>query len=137
MEFIATVKDGRVESDLREMMKQCVRQHEGKTIRISIKRFVRKATDNQHRFFHGPFLAKCVAMYHEVGNMELEEDDVKFLLKQQFGIKQKIRQPDGSEATALKSLSEYTTIEIEQFMERIRVHHAPFGFALPYPNEDV
>ena len=138
MIYIGAVdKQGHLDAGLRQLIAQQLQGLAGKNVRVKITKFVKPRSDNQNRFFHGAFLDACTQMYHDAGNIDLDEDDVKLLLKQQFGVRVRVAQPDGSEAYNLKSTADYTTVEMEDFMEKIRAHYAPFGYALPYPNEAV
>lgn len=139
MKFIGQVDmKGHMPDDLRQLIATNLRSQAGKMVTVEIKRFVKRRTDNQNRFFHGPFLNACLAMYHEFGNVHMDEDDVKDDLKKLFGLRtDEITRPDGTVERGLKSTRDYTTIEIEEFMEKLRAHFAPYGYMLPYPNEVI
>lgn len=138
MKFVGTVdKHGHLEIDLRELIASQMRALAGSTVTISITKFVRKRSDNQNRFFHGPFLTACVLMYHDAGNIDMDDEAVKEDLKELFGLRHAaVTRPDGTVVRPLKSTADYTTIEMEDFMEKLRSHFAPFGYSLPFPNEN-
>jgi len=105
----------------------------GKEISITIGQYVKQRSRAQNSFFHGAFMDAVMDMYHEVGN-DYTNDEVKQQLKSRFGLKKKVTAPDGKVTEELVSTREYTTIQIEDFMTKIRAWAAPFK-QLPFPNE--
>lgn len=126
-----TVKESQLD-DLAELqLLAAVAANNDKQIIITIERGRKKRSLNQNAFFHGPFLEGCQSMFIEAGN-EMSLEMVKDVLKHKFGINEHIVMPDGSRDVAAKSTAEYTTGEIEDFMDKIRAWAGAFGYDLPY-----
>lgn len=136
MIYVGTVdRKGLLEGSVRKMIANQLATLPGKTVKITVVKMSKTITDKQRNFFNGPFLNACVAMYHDAGNVHMDKDDVKEDLKKLYGLTEPFIRPDGEHEDKLKSTEEYSTVEIETFMEQIRAHFAPFGYPLPFPNE--
>ncbi len=108
----------------------------GKRVRITIELLGKRRSCQQNRFMHGPFFAAVQQAHLEAGQL-LSPEEVKDMLKQEFGLKTIRRGISGNDVVVLKSTAQYTTTECEDFMTRIRAHYAQFGFELPFPNEHL
>lgn len=126
-----TVKEGQLDDNADLQLLAAIAANEGKQIVITIERGRKKRSLNQNAFFHGPFLEGCQSMFIEAGS-ELSVDMVKECLKRKFGLKIPVKMPDGSEEYEPKSTADYTTGEIEDFMDKIRAWAGAFGYDLPY-----
>lgn len=113
-----------------------IRRNEGKRVRVSVALAKKRRSLNQNSFFHGPFLDACTDMFNEAGN-NLDRNEVKEMLKRKFGLKVTIKMPDGTEEQVSKSTRDYTTIEIEDLMTKIRAWAAFYTVQLPFPNEEA
>lgn len=132
----ATVKESRLDDYAELQLLAAIAANDDKRIIITIERGTKKRSLNQNAFFHGPFLDACYEMFIEAGN-EMGVEMVKDVLKHKFGINHHILLPDGSRDVAAKSTAEYTTQEIEDFMDKVRAWAGAFGYDLPVPNENV
>lgn len=129
--IFATVKEAQLNEEADLQLMATIAQHEGKQIVITLERGRKKRSLGQNAFFHGPFLMGCQEMFLEAGS-ELSVDMVKECLKRKFGLKIPVKMPDGSEEHEPKSTADYTTSEIEDFMDKIRAWAGAFGYDLPY-----
>lgn len=129
--IFATVKEGLLNDEADLQFLAAVAANDGKQIVITIERGRKKRSLNQNAFFHGAFLQGCHQMFTEAGN-EMSQNMVKEALKRKFGLKVPVKMPDGSEEYEPKSTAEYTTGEIEDFMDKIRAWAGTFGYDLPY-----
>jgi hypothetical protein len=125
------VRDGQLDELADLQLLAAIAANTEKDIVITVERGRKKRSLNQNAFFHGPFLEGCQNMFLE-GGSELSADMVKECLKRKFGLKIQVKMPDGSEEYEPKSTADYTTSEIEDFMDKIRAWAGAFGYDLPY-----
>lgn len=108
-------------------------EFEGKMVEVNINLPKRKRTNPQNRFFHGPLLS---IMSEAMG--ELTKKETKEILKSMFLKDYKIIETDKGEIAVeyIKNTSDLSTVEFEEFNEKIRIWAASFlGCVVPYPNE--
>lgn len=134
LEFESIVTNGRLEPAVAGSIAGALAKAEGKWVKIALSMRRRRRTLNQNSFFHGPFLDAATWMFNESGNT-LDREEVKSMLKEMFGLKVRVKMPDGLERIIPKSTKEYTTIEIEDLMQKIRAWAAQYNQELPIPNE--
>lgn len=134
-----TIHTDVVDGDFKEVARNHIRHFlkglNGKRVTVAIRPFVKTRSSNQSRFLHGVFLKAMQGMFHDAGS-ELSAEQVKELFKEKFGVRESITMPDGSAHDVLKSTAKYSTVEIEESMERARSWAANYGVMLPFPNED-
>jgi hypothetical protein len=134
VEYISLVGNGKLEGWASDSIKKLLARMEGKRLRVTIAVYVKKRTDNQNRFLHGVFLPAMYEMYCEFGN-DFDIGMVKEIFKEMFCPRIPVILPDGTEEMYPVPTSELTIIQCEEAMEKARAYFAPFGQALPYPNE--
>lgn len=136
IEFDGVVKQGHMPPSVRMGIADALKRAEGKRVCIRLAEYRRRRTLSQNAFFHGPFLEAVTEMFNEAGN-SLDPDTVKDMLKEMFGLKILVKMPDGVEKYVPKGTRNYTTIEIEDFMTKIRAWAANYDKELPFPNEGL
>lgn len=128
------VSAGKVPVSISIAVRDAVAAARGKKLKLTLAAAKKYRTDNQNRFFHGPFIEDVTQVFRNAGN-NVNESQVKQYMKELFGLREKITMPDGKQNEVLKSTADYTTIEIEEFMTKIRVWGAEYGFSFCFPNE--
>lgn len=116
----------------------------GKEVRVIVRKDYNKVSTKEHRFYRGPFLDAVMDCFIEAGHpfQKYNTDDrdtAHNFLKQAFGPKENLHLPVPSPAENIPvSMSRWTTVETEEYMERIRQWMSEiFGAVLPYPNEEL
>lgn len=127
------VTDGQLSDCAQVELMAAIAYHDGKDIAIRVERKRKKRSLNQNAFMHGPFFDALHAMFEEFGH-EYDMTMVKAIFKKQFGVKQLVKLPDGTEELIEKSTAEYDTKECEDCMEKARRRYAEY-WQLPYPHE--
>lgn len=134
VEFTGEVRNGHLPSTVRQSISSLLSRMEGKRVAVRVAPYRKRRSLNQNSFFHGPFLLACTEMFNDAGN-DMDNEAVKTALKEKFGLRMIVKMPDGKEHSIPKSTRDYTTMEIEDFMTKIRAWAAEYGFVLPLPNE--
>lgn len=129
------VTNGQLNDEAELMLLAELCHHEGKDICITVSRKRKKRSLNQNAFMHGPFFEALHAMFLEFGN-DYDMELVKAIFKKQFGVKELVKLPDGTEELVEKSTADYTTEQCEECMEKARRGYAQF-WQLPFPNEHL
>lgn len=136
IEFDGVVTQGHLPQSIRLGISDALKRAEGKRVCIKLAEYRKRRSLNQNSFFHGPFLDDVTEFFNEAGN-SVDQDTVKGMLKDMFGLKVMVKMPDGIERYVPKSTRDYTTMEMEDFMTKIRAWGANYGREFPLPNEDL
>ncbi len=134
--YISQVTQGRLEPAVKLAIKELLQGLEGKSVRITIEKFVRTRTTKQNRFMHGPFFDAIMEAHAERG-IPLSKKQVKQLFKDAFGVMETVTGINGEPRQQQKSTADYTTVECEEAMEKARAEYAKYDVWLPFPNENL
>ena len=132
--YFRILDNGRLPDGVKEMLSKLIPTYAGQHVEMTLQPAKKRRSLGQNAFFHGPFLESVTHMFNAAGNT-LHQPEVKEMLKKRFGLRVPIKMPDGGDDYVPKSTRDYSTSEIEDFMQKIRVWAALYGFELPLPNE--
>ena len=131
------VKDGNLTRN-RMQIKDVLKQFEGKVVQISIQRKKNARTPLQNRYYWS-----CIVpiwkelLLNEWGDFYTKEATHEFL-KMNFGYEELVNEDTGEVLRRVKSTTENSTIEMEQYHEICRRKaYEFFGAVIPLPNEDL
>ena len=122
--FDGTVENGKVKLNNREQFDDFILQFEGQQIQACVRKYDRSRTIPQNRYLRGvvvPIVAK------EMG--EANHDAVHEHLINEFGIE--VVSDTG--ITYKKRTSDYSTMEIKEYVRRIQTFYADEGLIIPDP----
>ena len=126
--------NGKLPEGVKATLARIIPTYAGKEMVLTLEPAKKRRSLSQNSFFHGPFLDALTDMFLEAGN-DIDRDTVKDIAKEKFGLRVSVTMPDGVIESKPKSTREYTTTEIEEFMEKIRAWAARYDHQLPFPNE--
>jgi Mg2+/citrate symporter len=122
--FTGIIKKGKIVWDNPAAIVLLIRRLEGKGIAVSIKRRWKQRSFNQNAYYFGVVLA-IIADWMGEENVE----DVHESMKAMFNLDRTKKIP------VVKSTAGLTTIEFNEYIERIKVWAAKQGLVVPDPNE--
>ena len=134
--FTARVTDGRLPPAYGQQLAALLRASEGRLLTITVTEATKGRTNNQNRFYQGPFVEAIRAHLLECG-YRLSADDVHAGLRDAYAKNEfTITLPDGTPFRVPPSTARLRTVEFESYLEEIRAEYAGrFGWQLPFPNE--
>jgi hypothetical protein len=107
-------------------IRDVIRKFEGKRIKVTLA-----------NYYWGVVLKYVHEMFLEYGN-DVSSDDCHEFLKEHVGkLFKEIEGPGGEIRTIVRSSTELSTSEWEDYMEKIRAWSASVGLQIPLPNEMV
>jgi len=131
--FISKIENGKTTCS--QAIAAALRAFEGKWIAISIKERKRGRSNSQNRFYRGCVVPVIVELLREYGN-DADCDIAHEFLKSSFlppaGRK---RVKVGKVIVESLSTTWLSTIDFEEYVERIRVFAAEHNYQINYPNE--
>ena len=133
-EYIDVVHDGKLSNEKSSLIAARLRQLEGKRVVLSVKLWRRGRTLKQNSFLWKVVNPFIVEMAYESGRVTTAEK-IHEELKQRFGIKITELGLDGEPISYPKPTREYETIEMSDYVERVRAWCAELGWQLPFPRE--
>ncbi len=137
IEFDGLVKDGKIPHEMSLAIRDVIRRFEGKRVKVTIGKFKRQRSRRQNAYYWGVVLKYVHEMFLEFGN-DVSSDDTHEYLKEHIGkLFKDIEGPGGEIRTIVRSSTELSTSEWEDFMEKIRAWAASVGLQIPLPNEMV
>lgn len=136
-QFAAVVENGHLPPSIRQSIINVLRGLEGKRVLLTIKQITRKRSLNQNAFYWGCIIPAVRQMFEDAGTTLDEEDVHDFLKANVGGLKRVIADPAGVRHTVARSTTSLTTIEFEEYLEKVRAWAAAFDVVLPFPNENI
>jgi hypothetical protein len=134
------VTDGRIPIEVSKAVSAALRRVEnGKRVVISLRKHVNRRSDKQNRAYWGIIVPRVLEMFTDAGN-DTTKEEIHEYLKEHVGgpmFARVLIDPDGKRRPVVRSSTTLTTVEWEDFMEKIRAWAAERGLILPMPNEDV
>lgn len=136
MKIWAKVTGGSIAPEKWGELRQYLTSHEGKDILIQIDRKRKPRSLAQNAYFHSYFMDEVWAMYLDKGN-DFSRELCKEIIKEMFGPKRTVIQPDGRIDTIAVSTSQWTAEEAENVMDQVRAWAAQFGYTIGTPNDHL
>jgi len=142
--YQGTVKDGVITLPKR-LRKEVVGTFEGKHIEVTFRRKRKRRSSEQNRYYWGVVIPEIVRGLIDLGNEGLQEGSEESkntaheLLKQEL-LKngEEVFTKDGTLFRLPSSTTKCTTVEFEEYLERVRQWAAEYlGIVIPLPNEQT
>lgn len=137
-EFFSDVKEHKLQSNIRKLIEDCLKQFEGKRISITIKRIKSKRSLNQNNYIHLLFTIFAKELTSLTGT-NYSPETVKNMCKLKFALIDVVDEKTGEViGQDLEATSKMSKSRCSEFTEDIiRWAADQFGIILPYPNEQV
>ncbi len=137
IEFDGLVTDGKIPIEMSLAIRDVIRRFEGKRIKVTLAKYKRQRSRRQNAYYWGVIIVHIFDMFVEYGN-DVSKDDVHQFLKSEVGkLYKEIEGPGGEVHTIIRSSTELSTSEWEDFTEKCRAWAASMGRIIPMPNEMV
>lgn len=136
-EFVSKVDGGKLHTEVAANICRVLRLADGKRVKIVITEAKRRPSNNQQRYYHGLVVPMVMEMFKEAGNV-VNADEVHTYLKAYVGkLTATVDLPNGSKAVVLRSTTDLSKAEFENYMTQCRVWAAEMGCQIPEPNEEM
>lgn len=133
----SVVRQGKLDQNISSHLSMCLRNMEGKRVRITLEEAKRRRSNNQNAYYWGVVIPIILAMFKDAGN-DVDETEVHEYLKEHIGgLKHVMTTPDGIRKSVVTSSTKLTTQEFEDYMEKVRAWAAEFDLIIPLPNEGI
>ena len=136
------VTNGRMSRN-RTDLSDALKQFEGQDIAISIEKAKKSRSTQENRYYRGVIVPLIKAGLKEATGETYSNDQVHDLLKTRF-LMYKVKIKDGEFSgddeylTRIKSTTELSTVEMEQYLEDCRGFALEYlGVTIPLPNENL
>jgi hypothetical protein len=139
LELSCLVTNGRIPLEVSQAVAAALRRMDGKRVIISLRKHVNRRSDRQNRAYWGIIVPRVLEMFTDAGN-DTTKEEIHEYLKEHVGgpmFARVLIDPDGERRPVVRSSTTLTTVEWEDFMEKIRAWAAERGLILPMPKEDV
>lgn len=132
-----TVENGKLIADDTELLKKAFRCHEGKRVTVEVKRFQKKRSDPQNKYYWKVVVKMVMdAMSYDEEDKELVHEKLKWECNYEMRVVGK--GADRKEVRAPMSTAILSTVEFENYEERCRRWAAnELNIYIPLPNEVV
>ena len=134
MNFYDTVVNGQLSPARIEAIMNCLAEHEGKPVVISIKRG-KKRSHNQNAFYWGIVIPAIKRLFEQNGDAVSPEKVHQFLKEHVAGMVDIIVLPDGRKKAIVSTSTDLSTAEWEEYILKIRAWAGQWGVDFPEPNE--
>lgn len=132
-----TVMNGKLSPAISQSIAGLMRRMEGRKVSIAIKEARKRRSNKQNAYYFGVVVPAITQMFLGAGNDMDKEQVHEFLKLHVGGLKAVATQPNGVKLTVAQSSSKLTTVQWEDYCEKIRAWAAQFGVQVPLPNEYV
>ena len=122
----------------RKFLVNCLEQHEGKEIVITIERKSKKHSDVQRGYYFGVIVSLIrEAVFNEWGD-KMDSNEVHELLKANCNFKEKVNKETSEIIRVAGSIKQHTTSEQEDYHEECRRWAKEwFNIDIPLPNQEI
>nr|WP_315026021.1 hypothetical protein [uncultured Chryseobacterium sp.] len=123
----------------KDLIRNAIKQFEGKDIKIVFKRNYKKRSNNENAFYWGVWIPILQRAILETWGEIRDANDVHEIIKLNCNYEEKINEDTGSFIRVPKSSTELNTYEWEfEFKQKIRQFALEFfNVTLPEPNEQL
>lgn len=137
LKFFSKVTNGKLSEGVSITIRQLIASMEGKSISITIKEQGKRRSDRQSRYYWGVVIPAIKQMFEDAGTSLTPEDVHCFLKEHVAGMMKVIILPDGNRRAIVESSTKLTTVEFENYMDKVRAWAAQWGVMIPLPSEEV
>ena len=131
------ITDGKMKIIRRKEFDDFVKSQKNGNFQLILKKIYRKRSISENAFYWGPLLDAEMSSFYDEGWHFDNKDILHEWNKKTFLIDKIVNEETGEVLDIIKPSSSLTTIEWEEFIEKIRQHFREFFNAeLPYPNTD-
>jgi len=121
----------------KQRLEEWCRQNPGKSVRIRLDRNSSKRSIPQNNYYRGVVIREVTIRLQELGNVEFEDDDVHYMMKQMFNYRE-VPNEHGEALKVPMSTTILTTTGFAEYVQRIRDWAYDFlGIYIPEPNEQI
>lgn len=125
--FRAIVQSGELRFTCPERFQNALRGLEGRDVEVSVNIYRKGRTSQQNRYYWG------VVVDMLSGEIGYSREEMHEVLLDEHGLRKDL--PNGSQRVMRST--EYTTVEFEEYLSKIRQCYAQRGYYLPLPGEVV
>jgi len=137
VELYSFIKNGQVSNLCRDAIVKALTAAEGLQVKITIKIVRAQRSNKQNAFYWGYVVNPILFVFREHGNNWDADKVHDFLRSEVGGLKEKMVLPSGELVDMLRSSTELTPGEFEDYLESIRAWSADIlGIHIAFPNED-
>lgn len=128
---------GHLPGQVRREFDDLVRAFAGKRLRLKLSTYKKQRSLNQNNYYFGVLVKRITEAFRAVGN-DMDEQETHEYLKDEVGKLSRIAVlPDGEVVKIKGSTKRLTTMEFENYLEKVRAWAASMGIILPLPNEEI
>jgi len=137
IQIFTNIVNGKIARN-RKSLVNCLREHEGKEIVISIERKNKKHSDNQRGYYFGVIVSMVRAAIFDSWGDKLDSNQVHEILKFNCNWTERVNKETGEIIRIAKSIKEHTTTDQEEFHLECRKWAKDwFNIEIPLPNEQI
>lgn len=134
----ATIKDGIPQWETPEKKIRLLKFFEGKRVTFYIEEYNSTRSLRQNRYLWGVVYAAALQGFRDIGYDLLNEDEVHGIFTEMFLSRKRMNELTGEVLPLIQSTTTLTTVEFEEYAERIRRFSAEhLNISIPTPNEDI
>jgi len=132
-EIFSKVRDGKLSPEAEQMLREILRANENKDIRIKIER--KRRSSNQNRYYWGIVIPAVRELLTDYGN-DVDDEETHYFLKSEVGkLTKTVVNQKGVARKVVKSSTKLNTLEMEDYLERVRRWAAGHSVVIPLPDE--
>ncbi len=133
VEIYSRVTGGKLEKQAE--LNEALKAHEGKDVRITLERKRKRRSLNQNAYYFGVVLPAVCELLTDYGN-DVDIEETHYFLKAEVGkLTKTIVNQTGVARKVVKSSAKLSTVEMEDYLERVRRWAAGHGVIIPLPEE--
>lgn len=135
--FFSKVTNGKLAEGVSITIRQLIAGMEGKNLVITIKEQGKRRSERQNAYYFGVVIPAIKELFEAAGTSLTPEDVHCFLKEHVAGMMKVILLPDGGRRAIVESSTKLTTVQWEEYMDKIRAWAAQWGVVIPLPSEEV
>jgi hypothetical protein len=137
LKYYSRVVNGKIAEGVALSIRDTIVKAEGKNLVITIKEQGKWRSDKQNAYYWGVVIPAIKDLFEVVGTSLTPEDVHCFLKEHVAGMMKVILLPDGGRRVIVESSAKLTTVEWENYMEKVRAWAAQWDLVIPEPNEHI
>lgn len=133
----SNVEKGKLQSN-RDFISEAINTFEGKNIILTIEEQKNKRSNQQNAFYFGIVIGIMQLAFKETWGEFYSATEVHEALKSKYCFKEQINENTGEIISIPMSTTNFTTIEWEEYIDKIRAFAMEwFNVLIPFPNENI